>query len=181
MRCTTVGVTIARATKTKRQAQCIRSAHMYARCKITTPTPIMPDYRRALCPVRRGVITGIRPYARYQEATGTDLGPLKRGCGCDHRVPAPCLGLDGWMASGACADEGQQFENAEIESQTHGNLRPWPPAWQGGKGGMHDRLTTDDRCRRRRWVRSTRMLSRAQADGWLRLSALRCCFSMRPS
>ena len=25
----------------------------------------MPDYRRALCPVRRGVITGIRPYARY--------------------------------------------------------------------------------------------------------------------
>eukprot|EP01044_Picomonas_judraskeda_P008152 COSAG03_NODE_914_length_5353_cov_33.767606_6_plen_248_part_00 len=26
----------------------------------------MPDYRRALCPVRRGVITGIRPYARYQ-------------------------------------------------------------------------------------------------------------------
>eukprot|EP01044_Picomonas_judraskeda_P032879 COSAG03_NODE_12911_length_525_cov_1.110329_1_plen_72_part_10 len=31
---------------TKRQAQCIRSAHMCARCKITTPTPIMPDYRR---------------------------------------------------------------------------------------------------------------------------------------
>eukprot|EP01043_Picozoa_sp_COSAG02_P003507 COSAG02_NODE_86_length_39084_cov_17.815724_7_plen_137_part_00 len=28
--------------------------------------PIMPDPRRALCPVRRGVITGIRPYARYQ-------------------------------------------------------------------------------------------------------------------
>ena len=28
--------------------------------------PIMPDHRRALCPVRRGVITGIRPYARYQ-------------------------------------------------------------------------------------------------------------------
>eukprot|EP01043_Picozoa_sp_COSAG02_P007307 COSAG02_NODE_217_length_28595_cov_19.642371_9_plen_121_part_00 len=27
--------------------------------------PIMPDHRRALCPVRRGVITGIRPYARY--------------------------------------------------------------------------------------------------------------------
>ena len=27
--------------------------------------PGMPDYRRALCPVRRGVITGIRPYARY--------------------------------------------------------------------------------------------------------------------
>ena len=35
--------------------------HFYA-----TPAPIMPDYRRALCPVRRGVITGIRPYARYQ-------------------------------------------------------------------------------------------------------------------
>ena len=29
--------------------------------------PIMPGHRRALCPVRRGVITGIRPYARYQE------------------------------------------------------------------------------------------------------------------
>ena len=27
--------------------------------------PIMPDPRRALCPVSRGVITGIRPYARY--------------------------------------------------------------------------------------------------------------------
>ena len=26
----------------------------------------MPARRRALCPVRRGVITGIRPYARYQ-------------------------------------------------------------------------------------------------------------------
>ena len=59
-RCTTAKATNARATKTKRQAQCIRSAHMYARCKITTPTPIMPDYHRALCPVRRGVITGIR-------------------------------------------------------------------------------------------------------------------------
>ena len=28
--------------------------------------PIMPGALRALCPVRRGVITGIRPYARYQ-------------------------------------------------------------------------------------------------------------------
>eukprot|EP01043_Picozoa_sp_COSAG02_P020967 COSAG02_NODE_1051_length_14956_cov_3.414216_14_plen_72_part_00 len=28
--------------------------------------PSMPGALRALCPVRRGVITGIRPYARYQ-------------------------------------------------------------------------------------------------------------------
>ena len=34
----TAKATNARATKTKRQAQCIRRAHMYARCKITTPT-----------------------------------------------------------------------------------------------------------------------------------------------
>ena len=27
--------------------------------------PSMPGALRALCPVRRGVITGIRPYARY--------------------------------------------------------------------------------------------------------------------
>ena len=31
--------------------------------------PIMPGALRALCPVRRGVITGIRPYARYQFAS----------------------------------------------------------------------------------------------------------------
>ena len=30
-------------------------------------TPIMPGALRALCPVRRGVITGIRPYARDQK------------------------------------------------------------------------------------------------------------------
>eukprot|EP01043_Picozoa_sp_COSAG02_P029312 COSAG02_NODE_1818_length_10774_cov_4.788009_5_plen_174_part_00 len=43
--------------------------------------PIMPDHRRALCPVRRGVITGIRPYARYQTP---GIRPYAR-CHC-HRV-----------------------------------------------------------------------------------------------
>ena len=42
-------------------------------------TPIMPDHRRALCPVRRGVITGIRPYARYQGLAGKSN--VRRGRG----------------------------------------------------------------------------------------------------
>jgi hypothetical protein len=33
----------------------------------------MPGALRALCPVGRGVITGIRPYARYQ-ASQTERG-----------------------------------------------------------------------------------------------------------
>ena len=48
------------------QMELCGDAHMYARTsRAKLRYPIMPDPPRALCPVRRGVITGRRPYARY--------------------------------------------------------------------------------------------------------------------
>ena len=67
-----VGVTSARVTKTC-QMQCIRKMYTCMpelAVQNYATYPSMPGALRALCPVARGVITGIRPYARYQTRAG---------------------------------------------------------------------------------------------------------------
>jgi hypothetical protein len=58
------------------------------------PAPIMPGHRRALCPVRRGVITGIRPYARYHSSVTKSRSPeiLARDARGNSRIPEHAVG-----------------------------------------------------------------------------------------
>ena len=58
--------------------------------------PIMPDPPRALCPVRRGVITGIRPYARYHDVRWSD----------DLVVMQPTCPESGWVVAPVCVGGG---------------------------------------------------------------------------
>ena len=64
--------------------------------------PSMPGALRALCPVRRGVITGIRPYARYHVGFNKSVLRLELLGQIRHRATHELHRLDELLGRNTC-------------------------------------------------------------------------------